>query len=91
MPKRNALGGVDSLFRPRPALQSADSSPAVDRVRTSVYLDPEDVLLLDALQSLEFRRDRKRPDRSEIIRRAIRFYHRHLASERPVEDSTVNT
>ncbi len=75
MVKRNALGGVDGLFRPSAAPIAAVGADPVERVRTSVYLDPEDVLLLDELQSIEFRRERRRPDRSDLIRRAIRFYH----------------
>lgn len=78
MAKRTALGGVDKLFRPSSPSIDGSSNGQRDRVRTSVYLDPEDVLLLDQLQSLHFQRHRKRLDRSALIRRAIRAFHRQL-------------
>ncbi len=78
MPKKTGLTGVDVFFKPR-----AEAVPAAQpevRIRTSVYLDPEDVVILDELQTLEFQRLRRRSDRSELIRKALRLYHQSLKS-----------
>jgi hypothetical protein len=77
--KKGGLRGVDALFGPRPV---EEARPAPDlgeqRVRTSVYLAPEDVVILDQLQTLEFQKEKRRPDRSELMRKALRFYHKSV-------------
>ncbi len=79
MARNTGLKGVDALFGPRPAERlKVEPEAREERVRTSVYLDPEDVVLLDQLQTLEFRKEKRRPDRSEIIRKALRFYHQSV-------------
>ena len=76
MGRRTGLKGVDILFGPRPVEGTRPEPEAkTERIRTSVYLDPEDVLILDELQTRIFRQERRRPDRSELIRRALRLYH----------------
>ncbi len=41
------------------------------RIKATFYIDPEDVLAIDEMQSNEFRRTSKKPERSEIVSRAI--------------------
>jgi len=43
------------------------------RIKATFYLNPEDVLAIDAMQSEEFRRRGKKPERSEIVSRAIQM------------------
>ncbi|MBI3979746.1 MAG: CopG family transcriptional regulator [Chloroflexi bacterium] len=80
MAKKTGLRGVDALFGPqKPPKPETEEAPQ-DRIRTSVYLDPEDVVILDRLQTLLFQRERRRPDRSELIRKALRYYHEAQSS-----------
>jgi hypothetical protein len=41
------------------------------RIKATFYLNPEDVLAIDEMQSNEFRRIGKKPERSEIVSQAI--------------------
>lgn len=41
------------------------------RIKATFYLNPEDVLAIDSMQSEEFRQTGKKPERSEIVSRAI--------------------
>jgi hypothetical protein len=53
----------------------ASNKPAKrDRIKATFYLNPEDVLAIDSLQSEEFRRTGKKPERSEIVSRAIQEF-----------------
>lgn len=47
------------------------------RIKSTFYLEPEDVLAIDQLQSEEFRRSGKKPERSELVSRAIQEYLGH--------------
>ena len=41
------------------------------RIKATFYLNPGDILAIDEMQSNEFRRTGKKPERSEIASRAI--------------------
>ena len=43
------------------------------RIKATFYLHPEDILAIDFLQSEEFKRAGKKPQRSEIVSRAIQL------------------
>ncbi len=47
---------------------------AEERMRITVYVDYEDLATLDELKAHFRRTERRNPDRSEIIRGAIRSY-----------------
>jgi metal-responsive CopG/Arc/MetJ family transcriptional regulator len=47
---------------------------AEERMRITVYVDYEDLATLDELRAHVRRTERRNPDRSEIIRQAIRSY-----------------
>ena len=42
-----------------------------NRIKATFYLNPEDVLAIDEMQSNEFRQTGKKPERSELVSRAI--------------------
>ena len=45
-----------------------------ERIKATFYLNPEDVLAIDEMQSDEFRRTGKKPERSHIVSQAIQAY-----------------
>jgi hypothetical protein len=48
-----------------------------NRIKATFYINPEDVLAIDEMQSNEFRRIGKKPERSDIVSRAIQAYKEH--------------
>ena len=44
------------------------------RIKATFYLESEDVLAIDHLQSEAFRESGKKPERSELVSRAIQAY-----------------
>ena len=68
-------------MRDRPALfRRSDSRTAEQedsqtpkRVKVTVYLNPEDVIAVDELQIAEFKRTGKKPEKSELVSRAIQM------------------
>ena len=44
------------------------------RIKATFYINREDVLAIDEMQSNEFRRTGKKPERSDIVSRAIQAY-----------------
>ena len=83
--KERTLGSRASIFkrtdRVIPELeQQAEkvNSPAnkavKQRIKATFYINPEDVLAIDEIQSNEFRRTGKKPERSDIVSRAIQTY-----------------
>ena len=44
------------------------------RIKATFYINPEDVLAIDEMQSNEFRRTGRKPERSDIVSRAIQAY-----------------
>ena len=81
--KEKTLGTRATIFRRTdkeiPELrQTANAVKAADmptakrsRIKATFYLYPEDILAIDAMQSDEFRRTNKKPERSEIVSRAL--------------------
>jgi hypothetical protein len=43
------------------------------RVKATFYLNPEDIIAIDTMQTEEFRRTGKKPERSEVVSRAIQL------------------
>ena len=62
------------LFR-RSDSQPVDQEdvPASKRIKVTVYLQPDDVVAVDELQIAEFKRTGKKPEKSEIVSRAIQM------------------
>jgi len=88
--KERTLGTRGSIFRKTdkgiPELeQSAEEGERPEqriskqnRIKATFYLNPEDVLAIDEMQSNEFRRTRKKPERSELVSRAIQAFKEQL-------------
>ncbi len=43
------------------------------RIKVTVYLNPDDVVAVDELQIAEFKKTGKKPEKSEIVSRAIQL------------------
>jgi hypothetical protein len=83
--KRTGLG-VDAILGPKrddataPERQDVES-PKQQRIRVTVYFDPEDIVSQDEVVTEEFRRTHERVDRSELLRRAWRAYVAQLRAQ----------
>ena len=89
--KERTLGTRGSIFRKTdkgiPELeQSAEEvkrpeqrTSKQNRIKATFYLNPEDVLAIDEMQSNEFRRTGKKPERSEIVSQAIQVFKQQQA------------
>ncbi len=54
---------------------------SAERHRTTIYLEEEDLISLDELKAYIRRTQRRRMDRSQLIREAIRDYRdKHMAA-----------
>jgi hypothetical protein len=81
--RERTLGTRPSIFRKTdtviPELDRAAAGPEHEnskgskrhRIKATFYLNPEDVLAIDGMQSDEFRKTGKKPERSEIVSRAV--------------------
>ena len=81
--KEKTLGTRATIFRktdkgiPELEQTAEEGRPAArqprkqHRIKATFYLNPEDVLAIDEMQSNEFRRIGKKPERSEIVSQAI--------------------
>ncbi len=58
---------------PTTTVQEVEAPPKL--TKCTFYLSDEDILALDELQSDEFRKTRRRPDRSQLVRQAIQQFH----------------
>ncbi|MDQ3704979.1 MAG: hypothetical protein M3437_07120 [Chloroflexota bacterium] len=76
------LGGRPSIFRKTdkaiPELGEAETGERSDsqtvkqpRVKATFYLNPEDIVAIDQMQTEDFKRTGKKPERSHIVSRAI--------------------
>ncbi len=84
--KERTLGTRASIFRktdkaiPELEQQAEEAKPPrqqpkkQQRIKATFYINPEDVLAIDELQSSEFRQTGKKPERSEIVSRAIQAF-----------------
>lgn len=53
-------------------------APKRDRIKATFYLEPDDILAIDQLQSEAFKRSGKKPERSVLVSRAIQqFFKTH--------------
>jgi hypothetical protein len=79
---KSSLRGRPPIFRKtdRPAPEIADAQTSErqnvetarrPRIKATFYLEPDDVVAIDVMQTDEFRRTGKKPERSEIVSRAI--------------------
>ena len=81
--KERTLGSRGTIFRKTdrviPELDQPDGQTASpqrqtakrSRIKATYYLNPEDILAIDSMQSDEFRQTGKKPERSEIVSQAI--------------------
>ncbi len=84
--KERTLGTRASIFRKtdrnipeleqpaEPVKHSGRPTSKQQRIKATFYLNPEDVLAIDEMQSNEFRQKGKKPERSEIVSRAIQAF-----------------
>ncbi|MBE0480103.1 MAG: hypothetical protein IBX68_03905 [Dehalococcoidia bacterium] len=64
---------VEAVQQIEPA--AAEPKPAKpQRIKATFYLNPEDILAIDEVQSNEFRRTGKKPERSQIVSQAIQQF-----------------
>lgn len=45
------------------------------RIQRTFHLSPEDIVRIDELQTREFKRTMKKPEKSDIVAQAIRLLH----------------
>lgn len=84
--KERTLGTRGSIFRktdkvipeldqPAEEVKHPEQRPSKQRrIKATFYLNPEDVLAIDDMQSNEFRRTGKKPERSQIVSQAIQAF-----------------
>ena len=89
--KERTLGTRASIFRktdkvipeleqPAEEVKRPQQRPAKQRrIKATFYLNPEDVLAIDEMQSNEFRRTGKKPERSQIVSQAIQAFKQQRA------------
>ena len=89
--KERTLGTRASIFRktdksipeleqPAEEVKRPEQRPLKQRrIKATFYLNPEDVLAIDEMQSNEFRRTGKKPERSEIVSQAIQLFKQQHA------------
>jgi hypothetical protein len=78
------LEQLDSQTAEQPTDQSAKQQDAQaakpPRVKATFYLTAEDVIAIDTMQTNEFRSTGKKPERSELVSRAIQELFSRSAS-----------
>lgn len=66
---------IPELEQPAEQAQPAQEHPSKPpRIKATFYLNPEDILAIDEMQSNEFRRTGKKPERSHIVSQAIQLF-----------------
>lgn len=55
-------------------MTSKAADRAVERYRTTIYLEEEDLIAIDDLRAHFRRRERRRVDKSQLIREALRAF-----------------
>jgi hypothetical protein len=55
------------------ARRSGIETAKQQRVKATFYLNPDDIIAIDTMQTEEFRRTGKKPERSELVSRAIQL------------------
>ena len=89
--KERTLGTRASIFRKTdkgiPELeQPSEETPQPQgqtskqhRIKATFHLNPDDILAIDEMQSNEFRRTGKKPERSQIVSQAIQLFKERQA------------
>jgi hypothetical protein len=73
------LGSDKRTLRERPAFfqrtaeQPDSQTPKQPRVKATFYLNSEDIVAIDRMQTDEFQRTGKKPERSELVSRAVQL------------------
>jgi len=71
---------IPELDQPAERVQRPEQRPSKQRrIKATFYLNPEDVLAIDEMQSNEFRRTGKKPERSQIVSQAIQVFKQQQA------------
>ncbi len=76
---RRTMRQRPELFRRSDNQQSEQSDGKSARVKVTVYLQPDDVVTIDELQIAEFKRTGKKPEKSELVSRAIQMLKQQKA------------
>ena len=72
--------GIPELDQPAKEVKRPKQRPSKQRrIKATFYLNPEDVLAIDEMQSNEFRQTGKKPERSEIVSQAIQAFKQQHA------------
>lgn len=82
--QRRTLRSRPTLFRKTdeivPELEAAEQperTPAKPpRIKATFYLSRDDIIAIDTMQTEEFRRTGKKPERSELVSRAVQLLRR---------------
>ena len=69
----------DSETAEQPSVQPAK----LQRIKATFYLNPEDIIAIDTMLTAEFRRTGKKPERSELVSRAIQRLLEQQAARQP--------
>jgi hypothetical protein len=79
--RERTLGNRNTLFRrtergipeveAEQTLNRRNGKPKRQRIKATFYLEPEDILAIDQLQTDSFRESGKKPERSELVSQAI--------------------
>ena len=77
--KERTLHSRNTIFRrTKETIPELEKAPPQEtkkkRIKATFYLEPEDILAIDHLQSEEFRETGKKPERSVLVSRAIQEY-----------------
>ncbi len=71
---RRTMRQRPELFRRSDSqLTKQQDAPASKRVKVTVYLQPVDVVAIDEMQIAEFKKTGKKPEKSEIVSRAVQL------------------
>lgn len=96
-PKPRTLRARSTIFRRteegipeiEEAAQQASQPTKRQRIKATFYLEPEDILALDHLQSEEFRHTGKKPERSVLVSRAIQAFLKGYQDGQPSANGTA--
>lgn len=77
---RRTERGIPEVEAQRASTGRNGSKPKRQRIKATFYLEPEDVLAIDHLQTEAFRETGKKPERSELVSLAIQEYIKNHAN-----------
>ena len=80
--QHDAHGQSDSQMSKQPdvlTVKHLDSKPAKPRrIKATFYLEPEDIIAIDEMQTKRFREHGKKPEKSELVSEAIQTLSKEL-------------